>query len=85
MHTYTGAHAIYPYSTNRNTNKVAHTITLLRTEDLSLVHMRTFSLIWHSETHVVTAQGMPGNSFKGMLIFQMLLDINKPPNQRAEI
>ncbi len=28
---------------------------------------------------------MPGNSFKGMLIFQMLLDINKPPNWRAEI
>lgn len=28
---------------------------------------------------------MPGNSFKGMLIFQMLLDINKAPNWRAEI
>ena len=47
--------------------------------------MRTLALLWHSETHVVTAWGMPGNSFKGMLIFQMLLDINKPPNWRAEI
>lgn len=37
------------------------------------------------EVHAFTAQGMSGNSFKGMLIFQMLLDINKAPNWRAEI
>lgn len=47
--------------------------------------MCTLALIWHSKMHLVTAWGMPGNSFKGMLIFQMLLDINKPPNWRAEI
>lgn len=49
------------------------------------IHMCALALIWHAKTHVVTACGMPGNSSKGMLIFQMLLDINKPPNWRAEI
>lgn len=37
------------------------------------------------EVQAFTAQGMSGNSFKGMLIFQMLSDINKAPNWRAEI
>lgn len=32
------------------------------------------------EMHAVTVRGTPENSFKGMLIFQMLSDINKPPN-----
>lgn len=59
--------------------------THLHTRGHGLLHMRTLALLWHSETHVVTAWSMPGNSFKGMLIFQMLLDINKPPNWRAEI
>lgn len=37
------------------------------------------------EVQAFAARGMSGNSFKGMLIFQMLLDINKAPNWRAEI
>lgn len=65
--------------TNMHTHKETHT------PGHGLLHMHTLALIWHSKTHVVTAWGMPGNSFKGMLIFQMLLDINKPPNWRAEI
>lgn len=35
--------------------------------------------------HAATAPGTPENSFKGMLIFQMLSGINKPPNWGAEI
>lgn len=59
--------------------------TRAHTPGHGLPHMHTLALIWHLQhTHVVTAWGT-GNSFKGMLIFQMLLDINKPPNWRAEI
>lgn len=46
------------------------------------LHKRTDTVL---EMHVVTARGIPENSFKGTLIFQMLSDINKPPNWRAEI
>lgn len=69
--------------TNKHTP--TKTNTHIHTLGHDLLHMRTLALIWHSKTHVVTAWGMPGNSFKGMLIFQMLLDINKAPNWRAEI
>lgn len=68
-----------------HTQQHAHWYAHLHTRGHGRLHMRTLALLWHSETHVVTAWGMPGNSFKGMLIFQMLLDINKPPNWRAEI
>lgn len=76
-------------NTHNNMLTDTHTCTKrdahLHTRGHGRLHMRTLALLWHSETHVVTAWGMPGNSFKGMLIFQMLLDINKPPNWRAEI
>lgn len=45
----------------------------------------TLALILHSRTQVVTTWGRPGNSFKGTLIFQMLLETTKLPNWRAEI
>lgn len=51
-----------------------------------LVIKNTPDLFRHAtEVDAVTPRGMSGNSFKGMLIFQMLLDINKAPNWRAEI
>lgn len=82
----TGTHTIHKTGTCTPTQTTCtNRITHIHTLGHGLLRIRILTLIWHSKTHVVTAWGMPGNSFKGMLIFQMLLDINKPPNWRAEI